>query len=254
MEIYATDFAVEFKGERDPVTKADKLANAYIVGELKKAFPEDGIVAEETADQSDAVKGGRCWFVDPLDGTKEFIKKNGEFAVMLGLSIDGESRMGVVFQPAKDKLYAGTVDGGAWLEEKGERRDLKVSAEATPANLRLVASRSHRSESIDSLVKTLGITQETQSGSVGLKVGLIAEQSADLYVHVSDRASAWDACGPEAILRAAGGRFTRLDGKQYDYRRKDVRNDGGIFACNAAAYEAVRETAHEVGRKAGLVE
>lgn len=254
MEIYATDFAVEFKGERDPVTKADKLANAYIVGELRKAFPGDGIVAEETADQSDAVKGGRCWFVDPLDGTKEFIKKNGEFAVMLGLSVDGESRMGVVFQPAKDKLYAGIVDGGAWLEEKGERRDLNVSTEAAPANLKLVASRSHRSESVDAIVTKLGITQETQSGSVGLKVGLIAEQTADIYLHFSDRASAWDACGPEAILRAAGGRFTRLDGKRYDYRRPDVRNDGGIFACNSAAYDAVAPAALDVGRKAKLVE
>ena len=87
MEIYATDFDVAFKGESDPVTKADTLANAFITGELSKAFPDDGIVAEETADRSDAVRGGRCWFVDPLDGTKEFIKKNGEFAVMLGLSL-----------------------------------------------------------------------------------------------------------------------------------------------------------------------
>lgn len=254
MKIYATDFDVAYKGKSDPVTEADTLSNAYIVGELKKAFPNDGIVAEETADQSAALKGGRCWFVDPLDGTKEFIAKNGEFAVMLGLSVDGESRLGVVFQPAKDKLYAGVVDQGAWLEEGGERRALSVSKAADPKSLRLVVSRSHRSSSIDKLVSTLGITSERKSGSVGLKVGLIAEQEADLYIHVSDRASAWDACGPEAILRAAGGQFMKLDGTRYSYKRSDMRNDGGILACNAAAYEAVLPVAHAVGKEAGLAE
>ncbi len=254
MKIYATDFDVAYKGKANPVTEADTQANAFIVGELKKAFPADGIVAEETADQSDAVAGGRCWFVDPLDGTKEFIKKNGEFAVMLGLSIDGESRLGVVFQPATDKLYAGVVDHGAWLEENGARRSLNVSAKADPASLRLVVSRSHRAQSIDDVVTRLGIKDEHKSGSVGLKVGLIAEQAADLYVHVSNKSSAWDACGPEAILRAAGGRFMRLDGTQYRYDRADVSNDGGILACNAAAYEAVLPAAHAVGSAAGLVD
>ncbi len=252
MEIYATDFDVAYKGKANPVTEADTKANAFIVGELRKAFPNDGIVAEESADRSDATGEGRCWYVDPLDGTKEFIAKNGEFAVMLGLTIDGESRLGVVFQPAKDKLYAGIVGEGATLEEGGEERALTVTDTAEPKDLRLVVSRSHRADSIDRVVRELGISDETKSGSVGLKVGLIAEQVVDLYVHVSDKASAWDACGPEAILRAAGGRFTRLDGKPFVYDGSDLRTSGGILASNAAAFDAVLPVAHAVGKDSGL--
>ena len=253
MKIYATDFEVEFKGKADPVTEADKLANNYLVDELRALFPDDGIVAEETADVSDALKAGRCWYVDPLDGTKEFIAKNGEFAVMLGVAIDGVSTLGVVYQPEFDKLFSGVVGQGATLVEKGDRRDLRVSDTAVPSELRLVCSRSHRDDNTDRLVKTLRIENELRSGSVGLKVGMIAEQRADLYVHISDKASAWDACGPEAILKAAGGRFTRLNGEPYHYGGTDMRTRGGILACNANAYEAVLPIAREVGKQAGLI-
>ena len=82
MEVYATDFSVAYKDEADPVTEADTRANAYIVEELRKAFPKDGIVAEENEDNSDALRSGRCWYVDPLDGTREFVARNGEFSVM----------------------------------------------------------------------------------------------------------------------------------------------------------------------------
>ena len=122
MDIYAKDFAVAYKGKNDPVTEADKLANAYLVDALRKRFPSDGVVAEETEDQSDARKAGRCWYVDPVDGTKEFIAKNGEFSVMLGLAIDGDAQVGVVYQPSKDKLYRGIVGQGAYLEEAGATR------------------------------------------------------------------------------------------------------------------------------------
>lgn len=253
MTIYATDFTVAYKGVRDPVTDADTKANAYLVAELARLFPEDGIVAEESEDQSAKIKGGRCWFVDPVDGTKEFISKNGEFAVMIGLAIDGEAKLGVVYQPVHDKLYLGVIGQGARLEEKGEVRELKVSDVAAPEELRLVVSRSHRSAETDAFVKSAGIEHEMKSGSVGLKVGLIAEQRADVYVHISDKSSAWDACGPEAILRAAGGRFTDLAGQPFRYDSPEIKNVGGIFACNAAGYDAVAAVAASVGRDAGYV-
>ena len=253
MDIYATDFEVAYKSKANPVTEADTKANAFIVAKLREAFPADGIVAEESADRSDATGEGRCWYVDPLDGTKEFIAKNGEFAVMIGLAVDGEARLGVVYQPAKDKLYAGVVGAGATLKTKGSTISLNVSDVADPSKLTLVVSRSHRAEAVDRVVEALGVEHEMKSGSVGLKVGLIAERAADLYVHISDKSCAWDACGPEAILRAAGGRFTRLDGRLYRYAGEDVSNDGGILACNAAAYDAVFPAAYRVAREVGLV-
>jgi 3'(2'), 5'-bisphosphate nucleotidase len=253
MDIYGTDFDVAYKAEADPVTEADTKANAYIVAELEKAFPDDGIVAEETEDETDALKAGRCWYVDPLDGTKEFVARNGEFSVMLGLAIDGVATAGVVYEPENDKLYSGVVGFGAFLEERGERTELKVSDVADPSQLKLVVSRSHRNRAVAEVVARLGITREMTSGSVGLKAGLIAEQKADFYVHISDRSSRWDACAPEAILKAAGGRFTDLAGDPYRYGGTDMRNRTGILACNAAAYEAVLPAVREAARSAGLI-
>jgi 3'(2'), 5'-bisphosphate nucleotidase len=253
MDVYATDFDVAYKAEADPVTEADTKANAYIVAELEKVFPDDGIVAEETEDETDALKAGRCWYVDPLDGTKEFVARNGEFSVMLGLAIDGVATAGVVYEPENDKLYSGVVGFGAFLEERGERSELEVSDVADPSQLKLVVSRSHRNRAVAEVVARLGITREMTSGSVGLKAGLIAEQKADFYVHISDRSSRWDACAPEAILKAAGGRFTDLAGDPYRYGGTDMRNRTGILACNAAAYEAVLPAVREAARSAGLI-
>jgi 3'(2'), 5'-bisphosphate nucleotidase len=253
MDIYETDFDVAYKAEADPVTEADTKANAYIVAELEKAFPDDGIVAEETEDETDALKAGRCWYVDPLDGTKEFVARNGEFSVMLGLAIDGVATAGVVYEPENDKLYSGVVGFGAFLEERGERTELKVSDVADPSQLKLMVSRSHRNRAVAEVIARLGITREMTSGSVGLKAGLIAEQKADFYVHISDRSSRWDACAPEAILKAAGGRFTDLAGDPYRYGGTDMRNRTGILACNAAAYEAVLPVVREAARSAGLI-
>jgi 3'(2'), 5'-bisphosphate nucleotidase len=254
LEVYATDFDVEYKGKNDPVTIADQRANDYIVGELRRIFPGDGVVAEESGDKSDALSNGRCWYVDPLDGTKEFIAKNGEFAVMIGLTVGGEAKAGVVYQPVKDKLWRGAVGEGAFLEEGGEVRELTVSEEADPSALRLVVSRSHRAKSTDQLVQKLGITNEAQSGSVGLKIGLLAERVADLYVIIANKSSKWDACGPEAVLRAAGGRFADLNGDPFVYEGPEMKNLRGILACNAAAFDAVLPAAREVAKESGLLE
>jgi 3'(2'), 5'-bisphosphate nucleotidase len=254
MDVYATDFSVSYKAKADPVTEADTRANAFIVSELRSVFPDDGIVAEESEDRSDALRTGRCWYVDPVDGTKEFVARNGEFAVMLGLAIDGESAAGVVYQPVTDKLYAGAIGLGATLEQHGRKRALRVSEVSDPSQLRLVVSRSHRNRAVANVVAKLGIRSETQTGSVGLKAGLIAERKADLYLHISDKSSAWDACGPEAVLRAAGGRFTDLAGSAYRYGGEDMRNRRGILACNGAAYDAVLPVARKAARSIGLIE
>lgn len=253
MGIYAKDFEVAYKGKNNPVTEADQLANAYIVAELKRRFPEDGIVAEESVEQGDALTKRRCWFVDPLDGTKEFIAKNGEFSVMIGLAVDGESQLGVVFQPGKDKLYRGVVGQGAALEQAGKVTQLTVSEKSDPSTLKLVVSRSHRPSSIEQIMQQLGATQEMPSGSVGVKVGLIAERLADLYVHVSDKSSLWDACGPEAILKAAGGRFMHVDGTAISYRAADMQNRKGILASNTASYEPVLEAVRAVSKAEGFL-
>ena len=253
LQIYATDFEVRFKGVADPVTEADRKANEHLVRELQARFPDDAIVAEETVGNLGSTRARRCWYVDPLDGTKEFIAKNGEFSVMLGLSVEGQALLGVVYQPVLDKLYLGIVGEGAECIEGGRRRALRVSAISDPSELGLVVSRSHRPKDTDMLCERLGIQKETSSGSVGLKVGLIAEQKADLYVHISDRSCVWDSCGPEAILRAAGGRFTTLSGKPFVYRIGETKNSEGILACNANAYEPVLKVVANLARETGFL-
>lgn len=252
LSIYATEFGVAYKGATDPVTDADTAANAFIVEELAKLFPGDGIVAEETADRSGAVGKSRCWYVDPLDGTKEFIAKNGEFSVMIGLAIEGRAELGVVYQAAHDKLYAGVVGAGAKLYRGGDGTALRVSEIADPKDLKLVVSRSHRDKATDALVQRLGITNERPSGSVGIKVGLITEREADLYIHPSNKSSRWDACAPDAILHAAGGIFLDLAGERYVYDAVQIPNERGIFACNAVCTPKVLDAAREAARGAGL--
>ncbi|HEY6877163.1 MAG TPA: 3'(2'),5'-bisphosphate nucleotidase CysQ [Polyangiales bacterium] len=253
MEIYAQDFEVAYKGESDPVTEADQRANAYIVAELEKRFPEDGIVAEESVERGDAAHKRRCWFVDPLDGTKEFIAKNGEFSVMIGLAIDGKSALGVVYQPSLDKLYRGVVGGAAVLEGRGGTKQLRVSDKADTAQLKLVVSRSHRPANIAEIMQRLGTEREMPSGSVGVKVGLIAERQADLYVHVSDKSSLWDACVPEAILHASGGHFTHVDGSAIQYATTETQNKKGILATNAATFSKVLEVVRDVSTREGFL-
>ncbi len=252
LDVYATDFSVTLKGVADPVTRADELSNALLVERLRSLFPNDAIVAEEGHDDRDTARRSRCWYVDPLDGTKEFIAKNGEFSVMIGLAIEGVAMLGVVYQPTADKLYTGIVGQRASLEHAGRTEELRVSERADPAEARLVVSRSHRGKSIDTFVERLGICHEEPSGSVGLKIGLLAEKQADLYVHPSDRSSAWDACAPDAILRAAGGRFTDCTGAPFRYGLTELRNTRGILATNAALFELVVPVARDVAREAGL--
>ena len=239
MQIYATEFAVAFKGRNDPVTEADKRANELIVDGLSRAFPKDSIVAEETEDQSGALNHGRVWYIDPLDGTRDFVAKNGEFCVMIGLAVDGLARLGLVYGPVEQVLFAGVTDQFAWKETGSSRIPLSVSNVSRLEELRLVVSRSHPSSLIDDFRHRTGITRELRCGSVGLKVGLIASNQADVYIEPSRLSSAWDACGPEAIVRGAGGRFTDMAGQAMIYGGNDLRNQKGLVATNAACHELV---------------
>lgn len=255
LEIYATDFGVAYKGQGrgDPVTEADRRANAHIVARLRESFPDDSIIAEESDNRDAVLDTRRIWYVDPLDGTKEFVNKNGEFSVMIGLAVEGRATLGVVFQPSEDKLYRGVLGQGTQLEHAGESRSLTVSDRVVGPDLRLIVSRSHRSSAISELVSALHIRNERISGSVGLKVGHIAEQNADLYVHVSDKSSAWDTCAPEALLHAAGGVFRDLGGDPFVYGRRDLRTRRGILACNARAFEQVLPVVRKLASSVGFL-
>ncbi|WP_437600674.1 3'(2'),5'-bisphosphate nucleotidase CysQ [Sorangium sp. So ce590] len=251
MDVYATPFIVEMKGPGDPVTRADREANALICGALEAAFPGEAILAEESVPAAEelAARFGRerVFFVDPLDGTREFADRNGEFAVMIGLAVSGRAALGVVVMPTTGEALAGRAgDGGgfAFLEARdGSRRPLQVSPVASPADATLIVSRSHRPKEIEPLLSRLGISKVVPCGSVGVKIARIATGEVDLYVHGGGGAKLWDSCAPEAVLRGAGGRFTDLTGAPIDYTGPGLKLARGIIASNGALQDAVVDAA-----------
>lgn len=247
LEYYSAPPNVEWKDEREPVTAADKAANALIVEGIAREFDADGILAEETPDTAHRLDRHRLWVIDPMDGTKEFIKKNGEFSVQIGFAVDGEAAVGVVYQPTVDRLFYAARGKGAYLKEGGGAPErLQVSDIDETAAMSVAVSRSHRSSKIDAVCRALGIEREVQSGSVGLKVGLICRQSCDLYIHPSPQTKQWDVCAPDILVSEAGGRMTDLTGKPFVYNREDVYNRSGILATNGKAHDRILAIVTEV--------
>jgi len=241
MNYYKTSVEVEMKAPGDPVTAADKAANEMIVDHLHKTFPGEPVLAEESTDDLTRLGSNIVWMVDPLDGTKEFISRNGEFSSMIGMIEDGKPVLGAVMQPSASRLYSGAVGLGAWMSENGHDRAMRVSTIENFADMRIVASRSHFEPSVDRLRQRLGIDKLIRSGSVGLKCGLIARGDCEVYVHPSSYAKLWDSCAPAAVLMAAGGTMTDIHGEPILYSSKELRLCKGLVASNGRVHDRLIE-------------
>jgi 3'(2'), 5'-bisphosphate nucleotidase len=240
--------------DREPVTQADTLANEIIVERLGREFPDDGILAEESVDTTRRLDKSRVWMIDPLDGTTGFIDGNGDFAVQIGLTENGECVLGVVYQPLTGVLYRAVSGGGTWIERPDYAAEqARVSDHIEISTMRLAASRSHRSPRMDTVVEAFGLKEEIRRGSVGIKVGLIVEQQCDIYVHLSPRTKQWDTCAPEIILREAGGAITDLFGRPLRYNLAEVQNRNGVVASNGAAHARIIESLAPLMRQFGRV-
>jgi len=257
LEHYDGPIRVEQKNSADdvePVTQADRIANELIVTGLKREFPNDGILAEESVDTKRRLEKSRVWMVDPLDGTNGFIDGNGDFAVQIGLAEEGKPVLGVVYLPLTGTLYRAVHHQGTWIERPQfppERAD--ASNKTVLSEMRLAASRSHRSPKMNKVVARFGFREEVQRGSVGIKVGLLVERQCDVYIHLSPRTKQWDTCAPEVVLTEAFGRMTDLFGYPLNYNVPDVQNRNGLVASNGAAHDQIIETLapllNEFGRK-----
>ena len=234
---------IEAKAGNEPVTEADRAANALIVDRLAAAFPKDTILSEEIPDTGARLGRSRIWMVDPIDGTSDFILGDTGFVVMIGLCVDGRPTVGAVAHPLSEKVFAGVVGAGAWVEDAaGQRTPLHTSTIERAPGIRLVASKTHRTQRVDRIKKALQIEDEINVGSVGLKIGLVSEAARDLYVYTGGRTKIWDTCGPEAVLVAAGGKMTDVDGTPLVYDREDLYNRRGIVASNGPLHPFVIET------------
>lgn len=240
----AAGFDVEMKPGDEPVTIADKTSSELLVRGLTAAFPDDVVISEESPDNLARLGASRVWYIDPIDGTKDFIAGRAGFSVMIGLTIGHVPVLGVVYQPIGANLFwaAPGEDGApaAWHEPpEGPPRRLRVSDVTDMSSIRLVASASHRTKEIDAVKSVLGISDELNIGSVGLKLALISLAERDLYVNPSAKSKLWDVCAPEAILRAAGGELTDAEGGLIRYDSEDLACRRGLVASNRHVHAEV---------------
>ena len=235
MSTYALDFSVDYKGPGDPVTQADREANALICAELGRLFPDAAIVAEESLPEAyaDYRDRERIFFVDPLDGTREFVAKNGQFVVMIGLVVGAVSELGVVYAPATDTLWCGVRGRGARrIDADGTEVPIRVGQVSEPEAAAVTVSRSRRSERLKRALQLISPRQVLPLGSAGLKGAQVAQASADVYLAVGTAGKLWDACAMDALVSAAGGRVTDLAGQFVDYRAPQLELSRGVLACN----------------------
>jgi 3'(2'), 5'-bisphosphate nucleotidase len=229
------------KQDSDPVTVADEAVSSYILEQLQQQLDpaEFGYMSEETYQPGPAIPQPYVWIIDPLDGTRDFIEKTGEYAIHIALVHQGRPILALVAWPEADKLYTATLGGGTYRENRqGERQKLQVSAVSDPGQMRLVVSRSHRDQRFDTLLQRLPTQAQTQVGSVGCKIATILEHRAELYPSLTTKSAPkdWDLAAPELILTEAGGQLSHFDLTPLIYNRGDAAQWGGFLASNGQAH------------------
>jgi 3'(2'), 5'-bisphosphate nucleotidase len=225
LEIYATDFDVEAKDDESPLTQADMAAHRSIMADLRELTPGIPVVSEESGLPEFEVRRQwrRYWLVDPLDGTREFVKRNGEFTVNIALIEEHRPALGVVYVPVSGKTYTGVAGLGSELRlPDGERHAISVAIESA-SPVRVVGSRSHRGASLDAFLEKLADFEMVPMGS-SLKFCLVAEGAADIYPRLGPT-SEWDTAAAQAVVEQAGGTVLQLDGNPLNYNAKpDILN------------------------------
>jgi 3'(2'), 5'-bisphosphate nucleotidase len=242
MRSYCRPIQVEFKGPNDPVTSADRAANTLICEALADSFPEWPVVAEESDPECFAnYRRAKCvFFVDPIDGTREFVDRIDEFAVMIGL-VEGETaKAGVIHAPVGGVTWAGEVGRGAWrFVTGGSDTPISTSHTTRISEGTVLVSRSRRSPELDGHIQALRAGSLRSLGSAGLKAAMVADGTADVYLAIGAAGKRWDACAADALVTAAGGRVSDMLGRAFDYRSVSLVNSFGIVASNGTLHETI---------------
>ncbi len=246
----ATDLKVAQKEAGDgAVTAADLAANDVILTALQQACgtQQFAYLSEETEDDTTRLTREWVWIIDPLDGTSDFIKRTGEFALHIGLAYRQRPVLGVVACPVVSKVFAATTGGGTFLEHVpgGDRAPVRASDTTDPASMVSITSRSHRNPQLEHVIARLPQRQELSVGSIGGKLGAIAEGRADYYISISGKSAPkdWDYCAPEIVLTEAGGKLSRFDGSPLTYNNPDVVQWGNVIASNGRSHDLLCQLA-----------
>ncbi|PLW79497.1 3'(2'),5'-bisphosphate nucleotidase [Candidatus Woesearchaeota archaeon] len=236
MEIYENeDFNVDMKSDNSPLTKADLEANEIIVKGLKENFPRYSILTEEDADDLSRLENEYVWIIDPIDGTKEFIKKNGEFTINVALVKDEEPVLGMVYSPAIDELFYAVKGNGAFEEIKEGKREITVSDNSRFEEMNLSISRSHAGEKEQ---KIIPLFKNTVPKGSSLKGCLIANGTSDVYFRFGNTHE-WDICAMTAVLIEAGGKITDLEGNKIRFNQENTLLNGFVASNNKNHEELV---------------
>ena len=224
LEVYATDFDVQNKADESPLTQADLAAHRCIVRGLAELTPDIPVISEEGGlpEFDERVQWDRYWLIDPLDGTKEFVNRNGEFTVNIAFIESNRPVLGIVHVPVQDKTYVGCEGHGSEVRYDGQTTAIHI-AESSNTPIRIVGSRSHRGSSLDAFLQKLGESNMLPMGS-SLKFCTVAEGKADIYPRLGPT-SEWDTAAAQAVVEQAGGQVLELDGKPLFYNKKsDILN------------------------------
>jgi len=246
LEVYnQPDFDVQLKSDQSPITKADMIANEVIVQRLQKNYSDFGILTEESRFDNNRLDKTHVWIIDPLDGTKEFIKRNGEFTVNIGLVEDGEPCFGAVYIPVKQELYYAARGNGAYFQDStGAVAKIHCSPKTKLEQMALVKSRSHASEKLDRLLQQYQFASIKERGS-SIKICLIAHGLAEVYFRFGPT-NEWDICAAHCVLNEAGGKLTDCPGETLRYNKQDPLNRNGFVASNNTIHPNLIEIAKEV--------
>lgn len=227
LDVYGGDFEVSYKEDESPVTMADRMADELIVGGLKARYPSIPVLSEESADDLSRMSCDYCFIVDPLDGTKEFVKRNGEFTVNIALAHKGVPVAGLIYVPVLGECYHAAEGAGAFFL-KGEEKRIHVSDRV--GDIRLAVSRSHRSSELDRLIRANGIRNIVVAGSA-YKGCLLARGDVEAYYRFG-KTMEWDTAAMQIIVREAGGIFMGMDGRPLVYNKENPENPTGFFCVN----------------------
>lgn len=235
LDVYNTDFSVDYKDDNSPLTKADCLSHEIILDGLSGAFSGIPVISEETGRQEGyktRSKWSSFWLVDPLDGTKEFVKRNGEFTVNIALIENSYPVMGVIYVPVTGVLYYASRGGGAWKRTPGVSGDQQIHARRMMPDkpVVVVTSRSHPSKELEKYLEAYSVKSVLSAGS-SLKFCLVAEGRADIYPRLGPTME-WDTAAGQTIVEEAGGRVLDMDGRRFIYNKESLKN--GHFIVEGA--------------------
>lgn len=232
MEIYNKPFAVEIKDDDSPVTSADKKCDKFLRDYLSKHFPTYGFLTEESCDDFKRLKKKLIWIIDPVDGTKDFVAKDNEFAINIALCYKHKIVVGVVVIPAYDEIYFASLNHGAFYQ-KGQQNPIKIHVNDKITDLTVFSSVFHFTDEEKEIIERNKdrVSNVVKKGSA-LKGCLIAKGEGEVTIRTSGMTKEWDTAAPQIIVEEAGGVFLGRDGKEITYNREDVYNRAGYIVAN----------------------